>query len=49
MPLTESVSFNLHELKQANAHRKKKRSRAQMMAISLEAAREHGAKIQKKK
>ena len=35
MPLTKDVGYNMHELKEANKNRKKKRSRKQMIAIAL--------------
>lgn len=52
MPLTKTVGDNMRELMESNKERKAKgekpRKRSQMIAIALEAAREHGAKIARK-
>jgi hypothetical protein len=55
MPLTKSVGDNMRELMEDNRKSGKERGaggkprkRSQMIAIALEAAREHGAKIPKK-
>lgn len=49
MPLSSNVSKNMSELADRNAELKKMgkkpRPRSQMVAIALEAAREHGAKL----
>ena len=44
MPLTGDIGYNIRELKKANKGRSKKRSRKQMIAISLDAARKKGYK-----
>lgn len=40
MPLTKDVSQNIRELHHANKSKKKKRSKAQIVAIAMKAAEE---------
>lgn len=56
MPLSKSVADNMRELMEDNKRPGKERGfmgkprkRSQMIAIALEAAREHGAKIPEKR
>jgi len=49
MPLGADVGANIRHLKEKNKGKKKKRSRKQIIAIALDAARKAGGKVSPKK
>jgi hypothetical protein len=49
LPKTTNIGTLVNELKAANRGKKKKRSKAQILAIALDQARKSGANIPRKK